>query len=792
MENQGFLLTQHSVDADKHTDIHLWLSTDDGPATIKVSGERPVLFTRLEDQQKVIHSLRPLTDAYEIKPLALKTFAQERVLGVYVNQLKDYSKAQALLRQSDIRYFEADFRLDNRFLMERFIYGSLSFSGQPIAHHGFTEYAHARVKSSPYTPQLRKLSLDIECAQDGQLYSIGFYSYDDDQPFRHVIMIGMPETGADFITWVNDEQCLLQECIATIKTFDPDIIIGWNVINFDFKLLIERAKRHSMPLRLGRDNSVANWRDSRTDNQQGFIHIAGRVVIDGINALRTATYNFTSFSLENVAQALLGRGKKTDDVDNRIAAIDYDFKYNKQKLAAYNIEDCVLVADIFEHTKVLDFLIFRSQLTGLSLDKQGGAVASFTNLYLPLLHRAGYIAPNLPKHGGLASPGGYVMTSKPGLYNNVLVLDFKSLYPSIIRTFKIDPMGLIEGLLEGDSANTIPGFLEARFSRDKHFLPEIITKLWRQRDQAKKQNDAPRSQAIKLLMNSFYGVLGSGGCRFHDPRLSSSITLRGQSIMQQSTQWIEALGYTVIYGDTDSLFVLLKNDLSVNDCQRIGRTLQERINSQWRDKIKAEFNLECYLELEFETHFSRFLMPTIRGSDVGSKKRYAGIKTFQHQGQTKTELIFKGLENVRTDWTALAKDFQRALYQCIFNDEDPTELIKQTVNNTLNGLNDDKLIYRKRLRRKLERYVKNIPPHVRAARMADSINTRDNKPLKYQNKGWISYVITTQGPEAVDYQIHPLDYEHYIEKQVIPICDAILPFIGLSFKDIMDAQMTLF
>ena len=353
-------------------------------------------------------------------------------------------------------------------------------------------------------------------------------------------MIGEPEPAEDWIEWVEDEAALLHALISAFNAWDPDIVIGWNVVNFDFKLLIKRAELHHIKLRLGRGNANALWRDSRAENEQGFVTLPGRVVIDGIDSLKSATWNFESFSLENVARELLDKGKKVDDVHNRAEAIAEDFANNKPKLAAYNLEDCVLVWEIFEHTNLLDFLLLRSHLTGLELDRFGGSVAAFTNLYLPKLHRAGYVAPNLPIGGGLASPGGYVMNSRPGLYNNVLVLDFKSLYPSIIRTFKIDPMGLIEGLLDTDIA--IPGFKEAFFSRDKHFLPDIITELWRQRDEAKKAKDSARSQAIKILMNSFYGVLGSGGCRFYDTRLASSITLRGHEIMQQTARWIEAEG----------------------------------------------------------------------------------------------------------------------------------------------------------------------------------------------------------------------------------------------------------
>lgn len=409
------------------------------------------------------------------------------------------------------------------------------------------------------------------------------------------------------------------------------------------------------------------------------------------------------------------------------------------------------------------------------------------NLYLPKLHRAGYVSPNRPKDGGLASPGGYVMDSRPGLYRHVLVLDFKSLYPSIIRTFKIDPLGLTEGLLSPDSA--IPGFRGAKFSRDKHFLPDIITQLWQQRDEAKKNQDSARSQAIKIIMNSFYGVLGSGGCPFYDTRLASSITLRGHEIMQTTAAWITEQGYEVIYGDTDSTFVWLENVDDVKQAREIGISLQQMINQRWQQKLEDEFDLPCALEIEFETLFETFLMPTIRGSELGSKKRYAGIKL---DASGNTELVFKGLETVRSDWTVLAKDFQMTLYQMVFDKQDVSDFILQTLISIRSGERDKELVYRKRLRQKLSMYTKNVPPHVKAARIADSQNQKLGKPLRYQHKGLIQYVITLDGPQPIDYISSNLDYEHYIDKQIRPIAEGILPFVGLSFDTLTSQQMGLF
>ncbi|CAK8743987.1 DNA polymerase II [Sodalis praecaptivus] len=129
---------------------------------------------------------------------------------------------------------------------------------------------------------------------------------------------------------------------------------------------------------------------------------------------------------------------------------------------------------------------------------------------------------------------------------------------------------------------------------------------------------------MKIIMNAFYGVLGAPGCRFFDNRLASSITLRGHAIMHQTRALIEAEGYPVIYGDTDSTFVWLKRPCPQDAAVAIGQGLVSKINAWWRDNLRQELDLDSALELEFETHFSRFLMPTIRGAELGSKNAMPG------------------------------------------------------------------------------------------------------------------------------------------------------------------------
>jgi DNA polymerase-2 len=258
--------------------------------------------------------------------------------------------------------------------------------------------------------------------------------------------------------------------------------------------------------------------------------------------------------------------------------------------------------------------------------------------------------------------------------------------------------------------------------------------------------------------------------------------------MKQTKILIEQQGYDVIYGDTDSTFVSLNGAFSQQDADKIGHQLVTHINQWWTEHLDNEYQLTSILELEYETHYRKFLMPTIRGQETGSKKRYAGLIGENEQ----EKIVFKGLESARTDWTPLAQEFQQTLYDMVFHDQNPSDYVRQFVEQTKAGEFNDKLTYQKRLRRRLSEYQKNIPPQVRAARMADEINAQLGRPLQYQNRGRIEYVITLSGPEPKEYQKSEIDYQHYIDKQLKPVAEAILPFIGIDFKTLSEPQLGLF
>ncbi|MCQ4234218.1 DNA polymerase II [Pseudomonas stutzeri] len=783
---QGFILTRHWRDTADGCEISFWLATDAGARLVRVPSRPVVAFIPAHERARAEALLRREADV-QLSPLALRDFHQRPVLGLYCRQYRRLLDCARLLRDAGLDVYEADIRPPERYLMERFITAPVCFSGKPAGDEGLTD---ARLKpAADYRPRLRLVSLDIETNARGDLYSIALEGCGQ----RQVYMLGPangPDAEVDFrLDYCQSRAELLERLNAWLATHDPDAIIGWNLVQFDLRVLHEHAQRLQIPLRLGRGGAEMEWREHGQRRNHFFAAAAGRLLIDGIEALRSATWSFPSFSLENVAQSLLGEGKAIDNPYQRMAEIDRMFAEDKPALARYNLKDCELVTRIFAHAELLDFLLERASVTGLAADRSGGSVAAFEHLYLPLMHRQGFVAPNLGEREPQASPGGFVMDSRPGLYESVLVLDYKSLYPSIIRTFLIDPVGLIEGLRQPADETSVPGFRGARFSRTRHCLPAIVERIWQGREAAKRARNKPLAQALKIIMNAFYGVLGSSGCRFFDPRLASSITLRGHQIMRRTRELIEAQGHTVIYGDTDSTFVWLRRAHSDEEAARIGRALVQQINDDWRAQLRAEFGLESALELQFETHFRRFLMPTIRGAEEGSKKRYAGLVTLPDGSDG---LVFKGLETVRTDWSPLAQRFQQELYRRIFHRQPYRDFVRDYVQRTLAGEFDELLIYRKRLRRRLADYQRNVPPHVRAARLADEYNDRLGRPRQYQNGGWIRYVITVAGPEPLEVRRAAIDYDHYLTRQLQPVAEAILPFVGDDFSALIDGQLELF
>lgn len=753
-----FILTSEWRDQKGRNVILLFgVSNEIGPVEIIIDRVKTVFFVNRNVQ------LPDMNIQYERKEVQLKSFDGNDVDALYFFTNYDLKQAAELLHKNDVTTYESDIDPVKRYLMERGINAQIRVSGEAIEKNNLTLFHNPKVEPCQVNPRFKVLSLDIETgSKPSQLYSIAVHLTSDTQELKKVFLVsGNNNNLPEFVDTYSNEKDLLSGFVIWFKEIDPDLIIGWHVIGFDLMFLEAKANEYGINFTLGRDDSTIVLRSRKAGSY--FAYVPGRIVIDGPTTLRTSFYTFEDYRLETVAQELLGKGKLITSED-KVTEIDRLFQEDKARLCEYNLNDAILVTEIFCKTGLIDLLVKRAQISGLLLDQLGMMSAAFDHFYLPKIHRAELVASNisdvqLTQHAA----GGYVIDPVPGIYKDVIVLDFKSLYPSIIQSFKIDPVSRLFSHV--DTITTPNGY---KFSASKHFLPDYINELMNKRIEASKVGDLHLSQAIKILMNSFYGVMGSSGCRFYHPHLPSAITGTGKWLLLKSKEYLHKQGYEVIYGDTDSLFIKLKEDEGVN-AQSNGERIASELNGYWRKRLKADYEVTSFLELEFEKYYSRFILTPLRGGEQGAKKRYTGLLKINGE----EEIEFVGMEFVRSDWTKLAKEFQVQLYLKIFNGEEIADWLRSIVHKVNRGAFDDKLVYRKRLRKEIDEYQKSSPPHVRAARM---INKRS---------GTVEYVITKRGPVPIELTHGDLDYQHYIEKQLKPIADSVLGLLGESFDSII-------
>ncbi len=767
----------------EHAYVYLFGRLANGESFLAINPFQPYFYIRTADLEKAL-KIAPVTH----EATTLTTMRGEPVTKIILAIPKDVPTVRRAYEDAGIPCFEADIRFTQRFLMDRGIYATLDLHGE----HKKGQYVD-RIYEAPLltpvdsTPTLTTLSFDIETSMDGErLYCISLATTTGGKRAPTTTLFldhGTAEPKGAHIERFTDEQQLLERFSQLIKEHDPDIITGWNCIDFDLAFLKRRYDHHKLPFRLGRADWESRLRLEKTYLKDSTADVAGRQVLDGIHLLRSSFIRLDDYKLETAAQTLLGTGKLIKG-DDRHTEIERLYHEAPEQLVAYNKLDAELVLDILDKLHLIELTTLRSQLTGLTMERVRASIASFDSVYLRKMHERGLVAPSTTyTEKAERITGGYVMQSKPGIYEHIVVLDFKSMYPSVIRTFNIDPVSHLPDCKEQKTTkDVIVAPNGACFKNDDGLLPTIIQHLWEQRDAAKRRNDKVASLALKTLMNSFFGVLASPNCRFFSLDMANAITHFARHFIKLAIEKIEGEGYEVIYGDTDSVFVKT-SATSVEQAEKIGTKIQTLINTFYDEYVTKEYYRRNFMELEAEKVYRKFLMPTLRGSDVGAKKRYAGLLV----KDGKEELDFTGLEIVRRDWTELAKQFQLALLDKIFHEQEVTAFVKEFVAELKNGKHDDLLIYKKSIRKALSEYTKTTPPHVKAARILE-------QKLGGLPSTIIEYVMTTNGPEPVGYTTAPIDYDHYIEKQLKPIADSVLSFYNTTFDDLIagSSQQTLF
>ena len=770
MNTRGFILqasyrVSNRPDGARVPVIHLYGRLADG-GTFLVRDDRqwPHFYIRAADAQRA-HTLR----MPQAQPVDHRTFSGEAVARIQVEVPSDVPALRDRLHAAGIDTFEADVRFAVRYLIERDIKGGCEIEGAATAGRGVTWiFDNPLLRRADVTVEPRVLSFDIETDSKGErLLAISMYAPGLDEVL--IVDSGerpMPEKATRCV----NEYAALDAFCARVREFNADVLTGWNTIDFDLTVLERIAFRVRHRLELGRDSTPLRLRKPEGYFGSGQASIPGRLVLDGIDLLRGAFIRMDDYSLDAVAREVLGEGKAVaGDVRDRIGEIVHNYRHDLPAFALYARTDARLAYQIVEKLNLVQLAFARSKLTGMTPDRVAASIASFDFLYLSELERLKIVAPSVRSSDSrvhAAQQGGHVLEPLTGMHRNVWVFDFKSLYPSLIRTFNIDPLSFVAEPARDAGLIETPG---GAFRRSPAILPRMLDELFPRREAAKRAGDSVAGHAIKILMNSFYGVLGTPACRFYNPALANAITGMGKEMLLWSKSWFETAGFVVLYGDTDSLFVHSGMDDPESAAAR-GPQLAAALTKEVAAYIEQRWRVPSKLELKFEKLYLKLFLPRARHSTRGASKRYAGLR----HGATADAVEFVGMEVVRRDWTALAKQVQRELYQRLFTDQAVDVYLADIVRRVRSGELDEALVYRKNLRKDADDYTATTPPHVAAARKSTQSSGR-----------LVSYVITTAGPEPVDNVEHPLDREHYVAKQVRPVAEPVLETLGLDFEQVI-------
>jgi DNA polymerase, archaea type len=609
-------------------------------------------------------------------------------------------------------------------------------------------------------PQLRILGFYLTC------YSREGSPKPDRNPIIMISTITNNGEEVQFTTEKNDEKAILEAFIKYIQNFDPDIITGYGTNTLDYNYLRERCRILGLEFRIDRAET-----EPRT-SVYGHVSLTGTINLD-LADFHDQFPDVKVETLENLADHLGVLKLKDRTVIWDVDFADYwDDPKKCTLLIKFAQDNAQCVIGIAK--ALLDLALQLSSLVSMPLDHVMTAAVGFRvdAFLMKQAQKIGELIPKRVEQPYLTYTGGLVLQPKPGIHENIAVLDFKSMYPNLMIVYNLSPDTYIspEEKLDKEEFFEAPEVKHRFRKRPPGFFKAILMYLIAVRGviRSKMKNldhssmdyqvlDA-RQKAIKIVTNATYGYAGWVGARWYKKQVAEAASAWGRHTVQTAIEMVEKAGLTVIYGDTDSIFTTF--------------------DQKKTPEIEKEIALKLGLEIELGIVYDRIFF-------TEAKKRYAGLLK-------DGTLDIVGLEVIRGDWAQVAKEAQENVLKIILKEQSPQKALAY-VHTFSEEIRQRKVPYRnfviwKSLSKPVDKYAINAG-HVEAAKML-------------QLKGWkmtvgdkVGYVII-KGKGRLYERVKPyvysnieeLDTEYYVSKQVVPAASRILEFFGITEKMLLSKE----
>jgi len=625
------------------------------------------------------------------------------------------------------------------------------------------------------------------------------------------------------VKWIkyifSNEKEMLYYFIDVLKVGSPDVITGWNTDFFDLPYLINRMKRVGVRYEnlspLGIVYLPFPKKNFRTgDMEQNIPVIKGINQFDLLKPYKKLNITeLRSNSLGNVGLNVLGVEKV-----EYVGCLGNLYNTNIDKFCEYNVGDVELCKHIDMKVGIIEYFFQLSKFIGCKIGDTMSNSRMGDIFTLKYCKKKGICLPTKNPTTPETFEGATVINPKVGIHKNIIVLDLKRIYPSIIISCNMSPETVDKENGEIDLGNGM------RFRKDiVGFSPEVLKELFKLRDIRSKikkkfnidslewEKAKREEQFVKDLINSFYGLLSYSGYRLYSPEIGSSVTYMGRKIIEFTIKNIEELGYKVIYGDTDSIFVQGKLDNIITE----GKNIQEFLNSKF-DEFASLYNINnhCF-RIEFEKVYEKIMFLLRKTTKEGAKKRYFGKLIYQNE-QKINKIDFKGLENKRSDSSKVTSNLMMDVMKMIINDVGKIDIdyyIKNEIRKFV-FLDIENIGVPKGIQKNIKDYSglnknnqkKGVPPQIRGViYMKDNFGViigKGDKPMfvylkrkianiyKYPNTNVISFVDKNEIPNDFWFEFE-IDYKKMIEKLITSKMRNIYESIGWFYLD-EGIQLSLF